>query len=88
MKERSTEYPSHLQIAQAALQVLADDGILDLPEVDYLLALAMRDGAVDPDERRVLRRIFDEIPLHAIAPEARERLREIRRDFGLGDGGE
>lgn len=83
MVESRKEYPSHLQIAQAALHVLSDDGMLDLPEMDYLLALAMRDGAVGPDERRVLKLIFGSVPPHAVPPDAHARFNEIRHDLGL-----
>ncbi|MBV9772615.1 MAG: hypothetical protein JO040_01610 [Gemmatimonadetes bacterium] len=83
MVESKKEYPNHLQIAQAALHVISDDGMLDVPEMDYLLALAMRDGGVDPDERRVLKLIFDTIPPHAVSPDAHARFNEIQHDLGL-----
>jgi hypothetical protein len=70
-------------LASAVRRVFVDDGKLDLPELDYLLAVAMRDGAIDPGERRVLASLFERIPRVAVPEEVWSRIAEVRAGFGL-----
>lgn len=49
-----TQPQSHIEIAYSSIRVFADDGRLDLGELNFLLGLALRDGVIDADERRVL----------------------------------
>ncbi|HEX7240827.1 MAG TPA: hypothetical protein VF263_11210 [Longimicrobiaceae bacterium] len=71
------------ELTAAVRRVFADDGKLDLPELDYLLAVAMRDGAIDPGERRVLAALFDRIAREAVPEEVWSRIAEARAGFGL-----
>lgn len=77
------DLPSHLQMALASVRIFADDGALDLSELDQLVALALRDGAMDDDERHVLGNVFRQIERDALAPELRARIDEVRARFGL-----
>jgi hypothetical protein len=52
---------SHLDIAVASIQCFTDDGTLDQGEVKYLLGIALRDGVVDDEEKRVLGNIFSKV---------------------------
>lgn len=74
---------SHLDLAVRAVRVFADDGTLDLRELDDLLAVALRDGAVDADERRVLANIFGRVPREELPPEVWARMAEIRRRYDI-----
>ncbi len=49
---------SHLDLTIASINIFSNDGLLDAAELDKLLQLAERDGAVDEDEKRVLGKDF------------------------------
>jgi hypothetical protein len=79
----SFDLPSHLQIASAAMGVFANDGTIDRRELEYLVALALRDGEVDEDEKRVLAGIFDRVPRREVSPELWKRIGEVRAQHGI-----
>lgn len=74
---------SDVEIALVALQVFADDGTMDLDELDHLLDLAMRDGVIDSDEKRVLKNLFDRCPEGSVPEEVQQRIQEIRGKHGI-----
>lgn len=75
--------PSHHEIAIASIRVFSDDGRLDLAELDALLALARRDGAVDEDEKRVLANILTRAERDGVAAEVQARIDQVRAQHGL-----
>ena len=83
MSENQNRVGSDLQIVTAAIRVFSDDGTLDLPELDYLLSVAMRDGVMDAEERRVLSHVLDRISEQDVAPEVWRRIGEVRAQYGL-----
>lgn len=70
---------SHIEIAYSSIKVFTDDGRMDLGELNFLLGLALRDGQVDEDERRVLRKVFSQAELGGLEPRVAERIAEARR---------
>ena len=78
-----TELCSHLEIACRSIAAFADDGRLDAGELEKLVALALRDGRIDADERRVLERILREAMTCRLAPDARAAIERIARQHGL-----
>jgi hypothetical protein len=83
MTDGSLDLPSHLQIASAAMGVFANDGTIDRRELEYLLSLALRDGQIDPDEKRVLASILDRVPRREVSPELWQRIGEARKQHGI-----
>ncbi|HLL81950.1 MAG TPA: hypothetical protein VK420_04840 [Longimicrobium sp.] len=74
---------SHLEIAAASVRVFANDGRLDLGELEHLLSVAMRDGSMNDDERRVLGNIFQRVGEHEVTPAVWARMGEIRALHGF-----
>ncbi len=74
---------SHLEIAVASIHVFSDDGKLDLAELEKLLALALRDDAVDEDEKRVLGNILTRAERDGVAAEVQTRIDEVRSKYGF-----
>lgn len=74
---------SHLEIAYSSIRVFADDGKVDLGELNFLLGLALRDGQIDDQEKRVLRNIFKQAREAGLSRRVEERIREVesRYDF-------
>ncbi len=55
------EHHSHLEIAITSIECFRDDGRLDVVELDKLVSIAERDGAINPDEARVLDGILNRL---------------------------
>ena len=77
------ESSSYLQMAYSSVKVFADDGKLDTCELNYLLGLALKDGEIDEDEKRVLRNIFKQIEMDSITPVLRERINAVKEKFSI-----
>lgn len=74
-----TQSRSHLDLALASIQVFTDDGRMDASELEKLLALALRDGVVDEDERRVLANIFRRAEDAGVSADVAARIGQARR---------
>ena len=74
---------SHIEIAFKSIKVFADDGKLDLEELNFLLGLALRDDKVDDDERRVLAKIFAEAEKGKVSDVVRARIADARAKHGI-----
>lgn len=73
----------YLELAYSSIRVFADDGSLDLEELNFLLGIALRDGEIDEDEKRVLRNIFKQAEAGGLTPRTRDRIAEVRRKHSL-----
>lgn len=73
----------YLELAYSSIRVFADDGSMDLEELNFLLGIALRDGEIDEDEKRVLRNIFKQAEAAGLTPRTRERIAEVRRLHSL-----
>lgn len=56
-----TESRDYLELSFRSIECFADDGKLDASELHKLLDIAMRDGVVDDNEKRVLNTIIEKI---------------------------
>ena len=82
--ERSAEKESsYIQLAYSAVRVFADDGTLDTNELNFLMGLALADGHIDDDERRVLRNIFDQALETRLSRLTRRRIEAVRRKHSI-----
>lgn len=73
----------HFDIALASIHLFTDDGRLDAGELDRLLELALRDGRVDDEEKRVLDSIFRQAEQAGVAPAVAERIARARQHHGI-----
>ncbi len=80
MTKESRDY---LEMAYHSICCFADDGKLLLPELDQILAIAMRDGKVDENEKRVLAGIFARLTPSELTPEMRQRVEQVRGIFKI-----
>lgn len=83
MVDPNTRLDTHLEIAAASVRVFANDGTLDMRELEHLLSVALRDGSVNEDERRVLGNILGRLKEHEVTPAVWERIGEVRRQYGI-----
>ena len=72
-----------IEMAYSAIGIYADDGTLDMGELNFLLGLALKDGTVDDDERRVLGTIFKQITRSDVSLRVWNRIQEIKRQHNV-----
>ena len=72
-----TDKREYIDLAVASIKAFADDGTLDRGELERLLALAMRDGEIDADERRVLENILRRAQQSRLTPDARAAIADV-----------
>ena len=65
------------------LHVFANDGTINAGELSFLKQLALRDGVIDEDERRVLREIFARVHEREVWPEVWLEMRRFAVEHGL-----
>lgn len=70
-------------LAYAAHHCLADDGTLDMAELNLLVGLALRDRVVDDDERRLLAQLFDGLTADQVPALVWERILTVRSRYGI-----
>ena len=66
-----------------AVEVVDDQGRVDLDAFDKLVELALRDGIFDDAERRVLRTVISMVDPDGISPELKERIDKLREQHGI-----
>lgn len=72
-----------IELAYASLAVFADDGTIDMNELNSLLRLAMRDGELSDSEKAVLRNVFNRVLEEDVDGDVWERIQGIRRMHGV-----
>ena len=78
-----TETNNPIELAYLALAVFAEDGTLDMKELDSLLSHAHHEGTMIDQEKRILANVFDRISEADVAPDVWDRIQTIRRRGGI-----
>ena len=72
------------QIVQYSfLTVFADDMLIDAVELEMLKKLALMDGVVDEQERKVLADVFKRVEGFALAPGVREEIERFCAEHAI-----
>ena len=80
MNQESRDY---LEIAYRSIQCFSNDGVLLVPELDELVTVALRDGVVDDNEKRVLGAIIAKLGAADLTPQMVARIGELRAKYAL-----
>ena len=80
MAEEKRDY---LELAYRSIQCFSNDGKLLLPELNQLMDIALKDGVVDENEKRVLRAILRRLVQAELTPEMLARVKELQTKHGL-----
>ena len=80
MAEENRDY---LELAYRSIQCFSNDGKLLLPELNQLMDIALKDGVVDDNEKRVLRAILRRLVHAELTPEMLARVKELQTKHGL-----
>ena len=72
-----TESRDYLEMTYKSINCFADDGKLDVSELDEIFNIAKRDGVVDANEKRVLANIIKQLKPEELTAEMNKKLQEI-----------
>lgn len=79
----SKESRDYLEMAYHSIQCFSNDGKLLLPELEQILSIALKDGTVDANEKRVLASIFGRLTPAELTPAMQQRIGQIRRQHSF-----
>jgi len=68
----------YLELTFRSINAFADDGKLDASELNELLVIALRDGEIDDDEKRVLNNIISKVREEEIDAPLAEKIKEVK----------
>ena len=71
----------YIELTFQSIQCFADDGKLDVDELEKLLEIALRDGVVDSDEKRVLGNIISRLNEGELTQAMKEKILEIQEQY-------
>jgi hypothetical protein len=80
MNKESRDY---LEMAYRSIECFANDGKLLVGELDEIVSIAMRDGVVDDNEKRVLKAIITRLNPDELTPEMLARIAQLRQQVGM-----
>ncbi|KZX85339.1 hypothetical protein A3715_28395 [Oleiphilus sp. HI0009] len=64
-----------------SINCFADDGKLDVNEINQILAIALKDGVVDDNEKRVLSNIIGRLNEAELDVEMLSKVEEIKTEY-------
>lgn len=74
---------SHIELAYSSIRVFADDGKIDISELNFLLGIALKDNQVTDDEKRVLNNIFSRVDSSNASELVLDRIAEVKAKYSL-----
>ena len=74
-----TESRDYLELTYKSINCFANDGKLDVNELDSLLKIALRDGVVDDNEKRILENIFTRLTNAELDSAMQDKIDEIKK---------
>ena len=77
------EGSSHIELAYSSIRVFADDGTIDMGELNFLLGMALKDGKIDDDEKRVFRNIFKQVAKDDVEPKVWAKIQAVREKYEI-----
>lgn len=73
------ESRDYLELSFRSINCFANDGKLDAKELDELLGIALRDGKIDENEKRVLNNIISKIKDDELDLPLRLKIDEVKK---------
>ena len=77
-----SEPRDYLEMSFRSIQCFSNDGRLDVQELGALLSIAERDGVIDDNEIRVLKKIIAHIKPDEIDQAMRDKIAEVAKKIG------
>ncbi|TQV75015.1 hypothetical protein FLL45_08725 [Aliikangiella marina] len=79
----SKENRDYLELTYRSINCFADDGKLDVNELESLVEIALKDGVIDDNEKRVLRNIIDRLTDEELTSEMVAKIHQLRTDLDI-----
>jgi hypothetical protein len=76
-----SENRDYLEMTFHSINCFADDGKLDVNELNQILAIALKDGVVDDNEKRVLSNIIGRLNEAELDSEMLSKVEEIKTEY-------
>lgn len=77
-----SEPRDYLEMSFRSIRCFSDDGRLDVHELGTLLDIAERDGVIDDNEIRVLKKIIAQVRPEEIDQAMRDKIAEVTQKIG------
>ena len=77
------ESRDYLEIAFRSIECFTNDGKLKVDELNKLVEVALRDGVVDENEKRVLRNILRRLKTDELTPAMLVKIETVRAQVGI-----
>jgi hypothetical protein len=74
---------SYVEIALSSIKIFANDGTIDLAELNFMLGLALRDQKIDDDEKAVLSSIFEKAAKGKLSAQVSQRIAQVKAQHGI-----
>jgi hypothetical protein len=78
-----TKSRDHLTMAYRSIECFSNDGKLDPAELQKILDIALADGVVDADERRILVSIIGKLTPTELTPKMQDQIAKVRAAAGI-----
>lgn len=74
---------SYVEIALSSIKIFANDGTIDMAELNFMLGLALRDQKIDDDEKAVLSSIFDKVAKGKLSAQVAQRIAQVKLQHAI-----
>ena len=78
-----SESKDYLEMTFQSINCFANDGVLDVEELNKIVAIALRDGEIDQNEKRVLGNIIGRLNGNDLTSEMQSRIHELRKKYDV-----
>jgi len=78
-----TESNDYLEMSFRSINCFANDGKLDVNELNEIVSVALRDGVVDENEKRVLGKIISRLNAKELQGELEQRVNQLRKEYSF-----
>lgn len=77
------ESRDYLEMTFHSINCFADDGTLSVNELDQIVSIALKDGVIDDNEKRVLQNIVGRLKESELEGELKDRVAQLRRELSF-----
>lgn len=78
-----SESRDYLELTFRSINCFSNDGKLDVEELNSLIDIALKDGVVDDNEKRVLLNILARLKTAELDPKMKDRIQNIKEEYVL-----
>ena len=77
------ESRDYLEMTFHSINCFADDGTLSVNELDQIVSIALKDGVIDDNEKRVLQNIVGRLKESELTGALKDRVAQLRQELSL-----